>query len=1103
MARELELEIVIQADRAKQELRDTQTALDNITRSAVKTGTATEDLNKAYVTLTQKSERLKTEIKGYDTQLKTATDQTVKATAAAKAHDTAITKQTQSTGLLSSAIVRYASGAAVLAAIKSTADWADRLDELSVQTGLSITSLQKLDKIAKLNGSTAEQLAQSFSLVQDRIAGGDKSAVRAFDKLGLSIEAFKKLNPEQQMLQLADAVTRVEDPSQRANVAIDLFGKSGARLIPVLDQISKGYDDITVATEENVKAVGQLSDWWETIKGTGAEVIVGVLGPMIKTLKEGTFQQGTWTDTIGAWAETLSNVAGPAAASYVRTLREWASVTNAIELPPLPGAPGLSNNGMSSLPEFNLKNIRQWESDINDQIREQARLHTERAKAAEESSRRVVAAAAAELSAFNSILATNRGIVATQQAAVGQSMFWGTWNQDTRLKANQLPGNWGMGMSYYTMGATGQNVTGPGGLMSPGPGGGFFLNNAQSQWRQSNFSRDNLANTAMGYADQLAEISESGDPIWNATNVRGRGNRAAKGALKGGEVGGRYGGPYGAAGGAVIGALVGAFRNPMFEDIANRVRANYGGAELTDEAAKAIEDRTRKEFGGDRQAAEIASLGLIRSQNPLTDKNFGAMTSRFRDAFSMKETGKFSQEQLSGVVEENFGAYADYIVKSGKLASDQFVELIKLAKEFGVESGAVKEFVGGQTSVIGSGLATMLSPILDEAVKIGGAVREAQADVDALAAAGKTGSTEYADALARLNVLQAQQGVEAKLVAGDLDNIGVVALAAFNKARESGLSFGEAIDAIGPSLDALIVAQEGYGITSENAAVQQLVRYRELADANRPLIDAAGALNETMLALSSIGALNADTLAAMEDQGMRTYNRLIDAGFTENESLAQMGDWLGTVKESHERLGIPIDENTQKLIDQATQQGILKDKALDTNSILIDGLAAIIKAVGGDLPAAWTKSADVAKEQSERAAREAQTAFDGIEVTIPVNYETREGYQPGNAGGGSPDGAAGGGYVTSRGIRYLSGGGVLMPVNWRARGSDTVPAMLTPGEGVLSRKGMAMLGALNRGEGGGNTFHITISADSREGGQAAAQGFMEELRRRGVKLSAA
>lgn len=59
-------------------------------------------------------------------------------------------------------------------------------------------------------------------------------------------------------------------------------------------------------------------------------------------------------------------------------------------------------------------------------------------------------------------------------------------------------------------------------------------------------------------------------------------------------------------------------------------------------------------------------------------------------------------------------------------------------------------------------------------------------------------------------------------------------------------------------------------------------------------------------------------------------------------------------------------------------------------------------------------------------------------------------------------------------VQYRAEGGPMMPM-----GSDTVPAMLTPGEGVLSVQGMDMLSRLNSGMapvfGGGGQFNINAS----------------------------
>jgi hypothetical protein len=63
--------------------------------------------------------------------------------------------------------------------------------------------------------------------------------------------------------------------------------------------------------------------------------------------------------------------------------------------------------------------------------------------------------------------------------------------------------------------------------------------------------------------------------------------------------------------------------------------------------------------------------------------------------------------------------------------------------------------------------------------------------------------------------------------------------------------------------------------------------------------------------------------------------------------------------------------------------------------------------------------------------------------------------------------------------------------------------MLTPGEGVLSRRGMAALGKLNDGGAvGGQVFNITVTANDRQGGREAAEAIVEVMRQRGYKLAA-
>ena len=86
-----------------------------------------------------------------------------------------------------------------------------------------------------------------------------------------------------------------------------------------------------------------------------------------------------------------------------------------------------------------------------------------------------------------------------------------------------------------------------------------------------------------------------------------------------------------------------------------------------------------------------------------------------------------------------------------------------------------------------------------------------------------------------------------------------------------------------------------------------------------------------------------------------------------------MKGFLDQVRDAHTELGLPIDENTQKLITQAEEQGILKKEQMSTNDIMLEGLSAIIKALGGDLPDAFKKTADAGVDAGKKVGK----AFDG------------------------------------------------------------------------------------------------------------------------------
>jgi hypothetical protein len=154
-------------------------------------------------------------------------------------------------GLSIGAVVSFGRG--ILAA-------ADNLTKLRDTTGFSIENLQRFQVAGDDAGNTIDEIATASTKLSDNLVGGNKSTAAAIERLGLSLDEIRMMSPDQQFIAISDAIRKIEDPAQQVNIAIDLFGKAGATILPVL---KRGFDDVRDA------AVGMSRDTVEAIADVG------------------------------------------------------------------------------------------------------------------------------------------------------------------------------------------------------------------------------------------------------------------------------------------------------------------------------------------------------------------------------------------------------------------------------------------------------------------------------------------------------------------------------------------------------------------------------------------------------------------------------------------------------------------------------------------------------------------------------------------------------------------------------------------------------------------------------------------------------------------
>lgn len=179
---------------------------------------------------------------------------------------------------------------AITSAVKSFTDFTGTLTDLSAKTGISTTELQKLKYAAELSGGSLETVTKAVGLMARNLIEGDTSAVGAMKRLGLNLDEIRQMQPGQAFSTIADAIAKIPNPMERSTLAMQMFGKSGAELLPMItgnmNEVFAAAERLgIVMDEETVKAGDRLGDTWTTLSAVGKGLIGQILTPMLPAIQ--------------------------------------------------------------------------------------------------------------------------------------------------------------------------------------------------------------------------------------------------------------------------------------------------------------------------------------------------------------------------------------------------------------------------------------------------------------------------------------------------------------------------------------------------------------------------------------------------------------------------------------------------------------------------------------------------------------------------------------------------------------------------------------------------------------------------------------------------
>lgn len=149
------------------------------------------------------------------------------------------------------------------AIVKKSIDAGDELFNLQAKTGIAANALIGLGNAAKLADVDQETLGKGLTKLSINLvkaAEGNDALARKFTALGVSVKGAdgQVVSADKALKQIADRFADMPDGAQKAAAAVALFGKSGADLIPLLNEGAAAMEEFTYKVSDDFAARSDL-----------------------------------------------------------------------------------------------------------------------------------------------------------------------------------------------------------------------------------------------------------------------------------------------------------------------------------------------------------------------------------------------------------------------------------------------------------------------------------------------------------------------------------------------------------------------------------------------------------------------------------------------------------------------------------------------------------------------------------------------------------------------------------------------------------------------------------------------------------------------------
>ena len=267
-------------------------------------------------------------------------------------------------------------GAEFTEAAGEVAAYGDNIDKMSQRLGLSYEGFQRWDYILGQSGVDIDSMQTGLKTLTNQLddaKNGSADAQARFAALGLSLEDISNMSREEVFESVIAGFQQMEDSTERAALANDLFGKSGQNLTPLFNtsieetqELAKAAEELgLIMSDDAVKASAEYQDSLDTLTRSLGGIKNNLMGeflPGMTSVMDGltAIFAGDSEGGIGKITDGIDAIVDNMTANFPKLIEVGMSVVQALAQAIMDNLPALADAALQllgTIAQFILDNL--------------------------------------------------------------------------------------------------------------------------------------------------------------------------------------------------------------------------------------------------------------------------------------------------------------------------------------------------------------------------------------------------------------------------------------------------------------------------------------------------------------------------------------------------------------------------------------------------------------------------------------------------------------------------------------------------------------------------------------------------------------------------